>query len=150
MASQPGLPNPSLEVLLVEDNPGDVRLILEIFKESNLNEKVTVAKDGVEAIAYLYQVGEFSQAKRPDIILLDLNLPRKDGRAVLAEIKRDPHLCQIPVIVLTSSDAEEDIRQAYALHANCYIAKPVDFEQLLTVIRLLKEFWLTVVKLPPP
>ena len=130
MATQAGIHGRPLEVLLVEDNPGDVRLILEIFKESSLNDSVVVAKDGVEAMAYLYQVGEYSQAKRPDIILLDLNLPRKDGRAVLTEVKRDPRLCQIPVIVLTSSDAEEDIRQAYALHANCYIAKPVDFEQL--------------------
>ncbi|MEZ4674086.1 MAG: response regulator [Caldilineaceae bacterium] len=138
-----------IEILLVEDNPGDVRLTLEIFKESNLENHVVVVKDGVEAMAYLYQQNNYKHAKRPDLILLDLNLPRKDGREVLAEIKATPTLRSIPVIVLTSSDTEQDIQQAYDLHANCYIAKPVDFEQLLHVVRLLKEFWFTVVKLPP-
>jgi CheY-like chemotaxis protein len=138
-----------IEILLIEDNPGDVRLTREIFKESDLDNQIAVVKDGVEAIAYLRQLDAYQQVNRPDLILLDLNLPRKDGRSVLREIKTDPVLCQIPVIVLTSSDAEEDVRDAYQLHANCYIAKPVDFEQLLKVIRLLKEFWLTAVTLPP-
>ena len=139
-----------LEVLLVEDNPGDVRLTLEVFKESNLATQIVVVKDGVEALAYLYQEGVYQDAKRPDLILLDLNLPRKDGREVLAEVKRNPHLRRIPIIVLTSSDSGQDIQQAYDLHANCYIAKPVDFTQFIQVVRLLKEFWFTVAQLPSP
>lgn len=137
-----------IEILLVEDNPGDIRLTLEIFKESAVGNQIAIVKDGVEAIAYLRQLGDYAKVKRPDLILLDLNLPRKDGRTVLREIKADPKLRSIPVIVLTSSDAEEDIQHAYDLHANCYIAKPVDFEELLKVVQLLKEFWLAVVKLP--
>jgi len=145
-----GYQDQPIEILLIEDNPGDVRLTLEMFKEDKIDNQIVVAKDGVEAIAYLRRSGEYAMAKRPDLIFLDLNLPRKDGRAVLKEIKTDSQLRSIPVIVLTSSDAEEDVQEAYDLHANCYIAKPVDFEQLLKVIRLLKEFWFTVVKLPPP
>lgn len=148
MTTHVGYHGQPIEILLVEDNPGDVRLTLEIFKESDLDNQIAVVKDGVEAIAYLRQLGVYKTMKRPDLVLLDLNLPRKDGRSVLAEIKTDPALHHIPVIVLTSSDAEEDVRQAYELHANCYIAKPVDFDQLLKVVQLLKEFWLTVVQLP--
>ena len=149
MTTHVGSHGQPIEILLIEDNPGDVRLILEIFKESEVDNQISIVKDGVEAIAYLHQLGEYANVKRPDLIFLDLNLPRKDGRTVLQEIKADPKLRSIPVIVLTSSDAEEDIQQAYDLHANCYIAKPVDFEQLLQVVRLLKEFWFTIVKLPP-
>lgn len=149
MVANLGLHNQPIEILLIEDNPGDVRLIMEIFKENSMENHVAVVRDGVEAMAYLYRIGHYSHVNRPDMVLLDLNLPRKDGRSVLSEIKTDPDLQSIPVIVLTSSDAEEDIRHAYELHANCYIAKPVDFEQLLRVIRLLNEFWFTVVKLPP-
>ncbi len=150
MTTHVGYNGQSIEILLIEDNPGDVRLILEIFKESEVDNQIAIVKDGVEAIAYLRQLGDYANVKRPDLIFLDLNLPRKDGRAVLKEIKGDPTLRAIPVIVLTSSDAEEDVEQTYDLHANCYIAKPVDFEHLLKVIRLVKEFWFTVVKLPPP
>ncbi len=148
MTTHVGSHGQPIEILLIEDNPGDVRLTLETFKESEIDNQIAVVKDGVEALAYLHQLGEYAKVKRPDLIFLDLNLPRKDGRTVLQEIKADPTLCSIPVIVLTSSDAEEDIQQAYALHANCYIAKPVDFAQLLQVVRLLKEFWFTIVKLP--
>ncbi|MCB0190278.1 MAG: response regulator, partial [Caldilineaceae bacterium] len=121
MARELGIQGNPIEILLIEDNPGDVRLIMEIFRESAMENRVAVVKDGVEAMAYLHKAGEYRMVNRPDLILLDLNLPRKDGRTVLSEIKGDPDLHSIPVIVLTSSDAEEDIRRAYELRANCYI-----------------------------
>jgi CheY-like chemotaxis protein len=140
---------PPVEILLVEDNPGDVRLTVEALKEGKvLNNLVTVG-DGVEALAYLRREGKYAAATRPDLILLDLNLPRKDGREVLAEVKVDPDLRQIPVVVLTSSGAESDILRAYDLHANCYVTKPVDLDQFLAVVRSIEGFWLTIVRLPP-
>lgn len=138
-----------IEVLLVEDNPGDVRLTLEALKEGKVANNVHVARDGEEAMAFLRRQGRFSQAPRPDVILLDLNLPRKDGREVLAEIKQDPNLKRIPVVVLTTSEAEEDVLRTYELHANCYVTKPVDLDRFMTVVRLIEDFWLSIVKLPP-
>ena len=139
----------AVEILLVEDNPGDARLTLEAFKEGKVINNVNVVRDGVEALAYLRREGSYGNAKQPDIILLDLNLPKKDGREVLAEIKADEHLKQIPVVVLTTSTAEEDIARAYSSHANCYISKPVDLEQFLRVAHSIESFWLNFVKLPP-
>jgi len=138
-----------IEILLVEDNPADARLTLETLKEEKLNNKLNVVKDGVEALAYLRQEGEFTNAVRPDLILLDLNLPRKDGREVLSEIKNNPKLKTIPIVVLTVSEAEKDIFAAYNLHANCYISKPLDLYQFSKVVRAIQDFWLTIVKLPP-
>jgi two-component system, chemotaxis family, response regulator Rcp1 len=137
-----------IDILLVEDNPGDVRLTREALSDANVRSRLTVAVDGVEALAALRRQGRFANAPRPDIILLDLNLPRKDGRAVLAEIKRDPDLRRIPVVVLTTSRAEEDIFRTYDLHANCYIAKPLDLEQFITVVKSIEDFWFTVARLP--
>ena len=138
-----------VEILLVEDNPGDVRLTREALREGKVRNNLAVASDGVEAIAYLRKEGEHAGAVRPDLILLDLNLPRKDGREVLAEIKADPSLRNIPVVVLTSSQAEQDIVRAYDLHANCYITKPVDLDQFIRVVQSIEDFWFTIVKLPP-
>jgi CheY-like chemotaxis protein len=138
-----------IEILLVEDNPGDVRLTIEALKEGKVRNNLAVAKDGVEALAFLRRQGSYTDASRPDLILLDLNLPRKDGREVLAEIKEDPSLRRIPVVVLTTSKAEEDIVRTYDLHANCYITKPVDLEQFISVVRSIDDFWLSVVRLPP-
>ena len=137
-----------IEILLVEDNPGDVRLTIEAFKEGKVCNNLNVAADGVEALSFLRREGRHGGAPRPDLILLDLNLPRMDGREVLAEIKQDPQLMRIPVVVLTTSKAEEDILRTYTLHANCYITKPVDLEQFITVVKSIDDFWLTVVKLP--
>lgn len=137
-----------VEILLVEDNPGDVRLTQEALREGKIRNSLTVAKDGVEALAILRREGRHASAARPDLILLDLNLPRKDGREVLAEIKSDEALRRIPVVVLTTSKAEEDILRTYDLHANCYISKPVDLEQFITVVKSIDDFWFTVVKLP--
>lgn len=137
-----------IEILLVEDNPGDVRLTIEALKEGKVRNNLSVAKDGVEALAFLRREGSFAEATRPDLILLDLNLPRKDGREVLAEIKEDAVLRRIPVVVLTTSKAEEDILRTYDLHANCYITKPVDLEQFISVVRSIDDFWLSVVRLP--
>ena len=137
-----GLP---IEILLVEDNAADVRLTQEALQEGKVRNNLTVARDGVEALEILQRPG----APRPDLILLDLNLPRKDGREVLATLKTDPALKHIPVVVLTTSGAEVDILKSYQLHANCYITKPVDLEQFVNVVRSIDEFWLTVVKLPP-
>jgi len=137
-----------IEILLVEDNPGDARLTMELLKESKIRNRVSVVDDGIEATAYLRKEGEFSEAPRPDLILLDLNMPRKDGREVLAEIKQDPALKRIPVVVLTASSAEEDIVRSYELHANAYITKPVDFDQFAKVVQSIEEFWFTIVKLP--
>jgi two-component system, chemotaxis family, response regulator Rcp1 len=137
-----------IEILLVEDNPGDVRLTLEAFKEAEVLNNFTVMNDGVEALAYLRREGRHAKAVRPELILLDLNLPKKDGREVLAEIKTDERLMKIPVIVLTTSAAEEDIATAYGRHANCYITKPADLDQFLRVVHSIESFWLTLVKLP--
>lgn len=139
----------SIEILLVEDNPGDVRLTEEALKEGKVVNRVNVVQDGVEALAYLRKEGEYASAETPDLILLDLNLPKKDGREVLAEVKEDPDLRMIPVVVLTTSRDEQDILKSYDLHANCYITKPVDFEQFIGVVRAIEDFWLSVVKLPP-
>jgi|SRR5579864_1686787 chemotaxis family two-component system response regulator Rcp1 len=138
----------TIEILLVEDNPGDARLTLEAFKEGKVLNHFTVVKDGVEALAFLRRQGPHAKAKRPDLILLDLNLPKKSGREVLAEIKTDEGLKNIPVVVLTTSAAEEDIERAYSHHANCYITKPVDLEQFLRAVHSIENFWLSLVKLP--
>jgi len=136
-------------VLLVEDNPGDVDLTREVLREGKLHLDLHVAMDGVEAMEFLRRRGAHAQAPRPDLILLDLNLPRKDGREVLAEIKADPELRRIPVVVLSSSDAERDIVRSYDLHANCYVTKPVDLGQFITIVKTIEEFWMTIVRLPP-
>jgi CheY-like chemotaxis protein len=137
-----------IEILLVEDNPGDVRLTVEGLNEGKVRNNLHVAKDGVEALAFLRREGNYSDAVRPDLILLDLNLPRKDGREVLADIKADPDLKTIPVVVLTTSRAEQDVLHSYQLQANCYITKPVDLEQFIHVVKSIEDFWLTVVTLP--
>lgn len=136
------------EFLLVEDNPGDVRLTREALKESKLSNNLHVVSNGVEALAFLRRQGGFADAPRPDLILLDLNLPRMDGREVLAEIKADASLKRIPVVVVTSSEAEQDILRTYDLHVNCYVTKPVDLEQFMKVVHSIQTFWLTIVKLP--
>jgi chemotaxis family two-component system response regulator Rcp1 len=138
----------TVEILLVEDNPGDARLTLEAFKEGKVLNNITIMGDGVEALAYLRQQGHYADAVQPDIILLDLNLPKMDGREVLAEIKADERLKKIPVVVLTTSEAEEDVARAYSSHANCYITKPVELEQFLNVVQSIDSFWLSLVKLP--
>jgi CheY-like chemotaxis protein len=137
-----------LQILLVEDNPGDVRLTREALKDGKMYHQLSVAVDGVEAMAFLRHEGQYADAPRPDLILLDLNLPRKDGREVLTEIKADDHLKRIPVVVLTTSAAEHDILTSYDLHANCYITKPVDLDQFLKVVQWVEDFWLTIVRLP--
>jgi chemotaxis family two-component system response regulator Rcp1 len=138
-----------IEILMVEDNEGDVLLAMEALKGAKVANKVSVIRDGVEALEFLRRRGSFSAAPRPDLVLLDLNLPRKDGRSVLSEMKSDPSLKSIPVVVLTSSKAEEDVIRAYDLQANCYIVKPVDFGNLMQIVSAIESFWLTVVKLPP-
>jgi len=138
-----------IEILLVEDNPGDVRLTVEALKEGKVANRINIAVDGMDAMAFLRREGRYAEAPTPDLILLDLNLPRKNGREVLAEIKMDHGLARIPVVVLTSSQAEKDIIMTYDLHANCYITKPVDFDQFIDVIKSIENFWFTVVKLPP-
>ena len=138
-----------IEILLVEDSPGDVRLIIESLKENKLRNKLDVVEDGVQALAFLHQEGRYAEAPHPDLILLDLNLPKKDGREVLAEIKADENLRRIPVVILTSSKAEEDIFKAYNLQANRYITKPMGLDQFVKVVKSIQEFWLTIVKLPP-
>jgi len=139
----------TIEILLVEDNPGDARLTLQAFKDGRVLNNITVIGDGVDALAYLRRQGpRYSDAVQPDLILLDLNLPRKDGREVLAEIKADEHLKKIPVVVLTTSAAEEDVARAYSSHANCYITKPVDLDRFLDVVHSIDSFWLSLVKLP--
>ena len=137
-----------IEILLVEDSAGDARLALEAIREVKIYNHLSWVADGEEALAFLRREGEYEHAPRPDLILLDLNLPKKDGREVLTEIKADQDLRRIPVVVLTTSQAEEDIFRAYNLNANCYISKPVDLEQFFKVVRTIKEFWLTIVKLP--
>ena len=138
----------AINILMVEDNPGDVRLTKEALNGAKLRNQLDVVKDGVEAMAFLRQVGKYANATLPDLILLDLNLPKKDGREVLAEIKSDEHLRRIPVVILTSSQAEQDILKAYDLNANAYVSKPVDLEQFITVVRTIEDFWLEIVKLP--
>jgi chemotaxis family two-component system response regulator Rcp1 len=138
----------AIDVLLVEDSPGDVRLTREAFKDAKVHINLHVASDGAEAMAFLWREGKHANAPRPDLILLDLNLPKKDGREVLAEIKESPTLKSIPVVVLTTSASEEDILKSYQLHANCYITKPVDLDGFLKVVKNIDSFWLSVVKLP--
>lgn len=137
-----------IEILLVEDNTGDIRLTREAFKDGKVLNKLSVVEDGAEAMAFLRREGKYTDAPRPDLILLDLNLPKKDGRQVLAEIKVDQNLKRIPVVILTTSKSEEDILKTYDLHANCYVTKPVDLEQFFTVVRSVQHFWFSVVKLP--
>jgi CheY-like chemotaxis protein len=136
-----------VEILLVEDNPGDVRLILEAFREGKIYNHMNVVNDGVEALAFLRREGPYANVTRPDLILLDLNLPKKDGRDVLAEIKEEESLKRIPVVILTTSIAEKDILETHRLHASSYITKPVDFAQFVTVVKLIEEFWFNVIKL---
>ena len=138
-----------IEILLVEDNPGDARLTREALSQSKVRNNLHRASDGEEAIAFLRREGAFASVPTPDLILLDLNLPRRDGREVLEDIKNDPSLKHIPVVILTSSQAEEDIIRSYQLHANCFITKPVDLEQLTKVVQGIEQFWFTLVKLPP-
>ncbi len=138
----------AVDILLVEDNAGDIRLTQEALKDNRLSNHLSVVKDGEEAMAFLRQEGKYANAPRPELILLDLNLPKKDGREVLAEIKGDPNLRRVPVVVLTTSCAEEDILKAYDLNGNCYITKPVDWEQFIRVVKSIEDFWLTLVKLP--
>jgi CheY-like chemotaxis protein len=139
----------AIDILLVEDNPGDVRLTREALKEGKVLNTIHVAGDGIEALEFLRHEGKYAKTIHPDIILLDLNLPRMDGRELLAKIKSDPKLRRIPVVILTTSKAEEDIIKSYDLHANCYITKPVDLHQFITVVKSIEEFWFTIVKLPP-
>lgn len=138
----------AVEVLLIEDNPGDIRLTQEAFKEGRVLVNLTVAMDGVEALDVLNRRGKFGSASRPDLILLDLNLPKKSGREVLEEIKASDELRRIPVIVMTTSKAEADIHRAYNLNANCYVTKPVELDEFLEVVRSIEDFWLTIVTLP--
>lgn len=138
----------AIEILLVEDNPGDVRLTQEVLKEGSVRNRLNVVGDGVEALAYLRKAPPFQDSARPDLILMDLNLPRKNGQEVLGEIKKDSELRSIPVVILTTSKAEQDILETYDLHANCYITKPVDLEQFIRVISMIEDFWFTIVRLP--
>ncbi|MDI1461405.1 response regulator [Catellatospora sp. KI3] len=147
MISMPEAERP-IVVLLVEDDPGDVLMTREAFEEYKMRNVLQVVTDGVEALAYLRREGEYTDAPVPDLILLDLNLPRRDGREVLAEIKNDPELCRIPVVVLTTSQAEEDVLRSYQLHANAYVAKPVDFERFISVVKQIDDFFVSVVRLP--
>ena len=147
MAQASGAP---IEILLVEDNPGDVRLTQEAVREAKIRNTLNVVNDGEQAIAYVRRQGEYADRPRPDLILLDLNLPRKDGREVLQDLKSDPDLHRIPVVVLTSSEAEQDILRTYDLYANAYVTKPVDLEQFMHVVSSIQDFWLNIiVKLPP-
>ncbi len=142
-------PSRMIEILLVEDNPGDVRLTKEAFREGKIRNNLHVVEDGIEALAFVNREDDYADAARPDIILLDLNLPKKSGIEVLAEIKNDESLRRIPVVIMTTSAADQDILKSYDLHANCYIVKPVDLEQFLTVVQTIEDFWVTIVKLPP-
>ena len=139
----------SINILLIEDNPGDVRLTLEALKESKIINNLQVVEDGIEALSYLKKDGNYKDKPRPDLIILDLNLPKKDGREVLGEIKSEDSLKQIPIVILTTSEAEEDIIKSYELHANCYITKPVNMEQFVKVVKSVGEFWFSIVMLPP-
>jgi CheY-like chemotaxis protein len=139
----------AIEILLVEDNPGDIRLTQEALKENKIRNNLHVAKDGVEAMQFLRQINGFKDAPRPDLVLLDLNLPKKDGREVLAEIKTDEKLRAIPVVILTTSDAEDDVAKAYQMYANCYVRKPIDLNRFIDVVKVIENFWLSIVELPP-
>jgi CheY-like chemotaxis protein len=145
--NEPNVVKP-VEILLVEDNPGDVDLAREALEDSKFHNRLHVVEDGEKAMAFLHHEGEYADLPRPDLILLDLNLPRKDGRQVLAEIKADDNLKRIPVVILTTSRAEEDIIKSYNLHANCYITKPIDLHQFLHVVKSIEDFWLSIVVLP--
>ena len=138
----------SIQILLVEDNPGDARLTIEAMREAKVRNKIHIVEDGVQAMQFLRREGTYAEARRPDLILLDLNLPKKDGREVLAEVKADPALRRIPVVVLTTSSADEDVLRAYDLHANCYVTKPVDLTQFMKIVSQIEEFWVKVVILP--
>ena len=148
MSSQARCVTP-IEILLVEDSPSDIDLTREALEDTRVRNNLSVVTDGVEALAFLRREGKYADAPHPDLILLDLNLPKKDGREVLAEIKADEHLRRIPVVVLTSSQAEKDIAASYDLNANCYVTKPVDLEKFIVVVKSIDVFWLTVVTLPP-
>ncbi|TAM60585.1 response regulator [bacterium] len=139
----------TIEVLLVEDSPSDARLTQEAFKDGKIRNNLSIVGDGAEALDYLFRKGKHVEARRPDLVLLDLNLPKVDGREVLRRVKSDPHLGSIPVVILTTSEAEEDVAKAYEYHANCYIRKPVDLARFLEIVSVIENFWLTVVKLPP-
>jgi len=143
------LPPRLIEILLIDDDDGDVLLARRALENGKILNTMHVAKDGIEAMEFLKQTGKFVDAPRPDLILLDLNMPRKDGREVLAEIKQDPHLRSIPVVVLTTSDSDQDVADMYDLHANCYVTKPVDLEQFTKIVKEIRQFWFSVVKLPP-
>ena len=147
MTIKPG-ESPPVEILLVEDNPGDYRLTQEALREGKVYNNLHWVQDGVEALEFLRQNGRYKDVPRPDIVLLDLNLPKKDGREVLSEIKRDESLRAIPVVILTTSQAEEDVLRSYDLHANCYVTKPVDLEKFITVVQSIDRFWLTIATLP--
>lgn len=138
-----------IDILVVEDNPGDARLIREILNDNRMYTSLYIVSDGVEAMSFLHNEGQYSMVPRPDLIILDLNLPRKDGREVLAEIKADDDLLHIPIVIMTISQAEEDILKTYKLHANCYITKPIDLNEFIKVIKSIEDFWFSVVKLPP-
>ncbi len=137
-----------VDILLVEDNPGDIRLTQEAFRDGKLLNRLTAVSDGEQAMAFLRRQGKYERVRQPDLVLLDLNLPRKDGREVLAEVKADPDLRRIPVVVVTSSRAEEDILKAYNLHTNCYVTKPVDLVKFVAVVKSIEHFWVHIVKLP--
>ena len=143
-----GKPAEPIHILIVEDNPGDARLAVEALAEGKVSNKISIVQDGVEAISFLRRKNGYSDAPRPDLILLDLNLPKMNGKDVLAIIKEDSKLKRIPVVILTTSDADQDIFATYDLHANCYITKPVDFNQFINVIQSIEDFWLSIVKLP--
>ncbi len=138
-----------IDILLAEDNPGDVRLTREAFKDGKISNNLYVVKDGIEAMAFLRKEGEYQNVPTPDLFLLDLNMPRMGGREVLEQVKVDPKLKHIPIIILTTSDAEVDIIKSYELHANCYITKPVDLDKFLDVVKQIEDFWFTIVHLPP-
>lgn len=138
----------SIEILLVEDSPDDAKLTIDALRDGRVRNNITHLEDGVEAMAFLRRSGPFADAPRPDLILLDLNLPRKNGREVLAEIKQDPELRRIPVVIMTSSDDEKDILAAYNLYVNCYVTKPVDLNQFIDVVKSIESFWFNIVKLP--
>ncbi len=137
-----------VQILLVEDNPGDVGLTLEALKEATLPNKLTIVRNGIDALSLLRRQGQYAGAARPDLILLDLNLPKKDGRRVLAEIKTDDNLKRIPVVILTTSEDDKDVWESYNLHANCYIVKPLDLDRFITVVKSIEDFWLRIVVLP--
>lgn len=139
----------TIDILVVEDNPGDARLIKEVLNDNKVFSSLYIVNDGVEAMNFLHNEGKYKKVPKPDLIILDLNLPRKDGREVLAEIKADNKLKHIPIVIMTISQAEEDILKSYNLHANCYITKPIDLNQFIKVVKSIEDFWFSIVKLPP-